>query len=110
MLDGLGLRCLPKTSGSKGLQLYLPLNGAEATFEATKAFSRAVAEVLAAAEPDLVVATQAKTRRRGRVLVDWFQNDRSKTTVGVYSLRAPHAADRLDARHVGRGRGVRGLR
>ncbi|HEY5143314.1 MAG TPA: DNA ligase D [Solirubrobacteraceae bacterium] len=88
MLEGLGLRCLPKTSGSKGLQLYLPLNGAEATFEATKAFSRAVAEVLAAAEPDLVVATQAKTRRRGRVLVDWFQNDRSKTTIGVYSLRA----------------------
>ncbi len=88
MLEGLGLRCLPKTSGSKGLQLYLPLNTAEATFDATKAFSRAVAEVLAAAEPDLVVATQAKTRRRGRVLVDWFQNDRSKTTIGVYSLRA----------------------
>ena len=88
MLDGLGLRVFPKTSGSKGLQLYLPLNGAEASFDAAKGFSRAVAEVLAREEPALVVAAQAKARRRGKVLVDWYQNDRSKTTVAAYSLRA----------------------
>ncbi len=88
MLAGLGLRSVVKTSGSKGLQVYVPLGGDGASFDETKAFSRAVAQTLSAAEPDLVVAQQAKAKRAGRVLVDWMQNDAAKTTVAVYSLRA----------------------
>ena len=88
MLEGVGLHAVPKTSGSKGLQVYVPLNTAEATFADTKAFAKTVAEVLQAGRPDLVVARQAKDLRAGRVLVDWYQNDRAKTTIGVYSPRA----------------------
>jgi bifunctional non-homologous end joining protein LigD len=87
MFEGLGLECFAKTSGSKGMQVYLPLNG-EATFAQTKAFSKAVAELLAREEPELVVARQTKSARAGKVLVDWSQNDVNKTTVSVYSLRA----------------------
>ncbi len=88
MLEGLGLRSFAKTSGSKGLQVYMPLNRPEATFDAAKGFAKAVAELLAREEPGLAVATQAKSARRGKVLIDWAQNDRAKTTVAVYSLRA----------------------
>ena len=88
MLEGLGLTSFVKTSGSKGLQLYLPLNRPDASFDATKAFAKVVAELLAREEPSLVVATQAITARKGRVLIDWAQNDRARTTVGAYSLRA----------------------
>jgi bifunctional non-homologous end joining protein LigD len=87
MFDGLGLECFAKTSGSKGMQVYLPLNS-EATFAQTKAFSKAVAELLAREEPGLVVARQTKSARTGKVLVDWGQNDVNKTTINVYSLRA----------------------
>jgi bifunctional non-homologous end joining protein LigD len=87
MFEGLGLECYAKTSGSKGMQVYLPLNS-EATFAQTKAFSKAVAELLAREEPGLVVARQTKSARGGKVLVDWGQNDVNKTTVNVYSLRA----------------------
>lgn len=87
MLDELGLRAQAKTSGSKGLQLHVPLDRA-ATYEATKAFAHAVAALLERRRPDEVVSTMAKARREGRVLVDWSQNDAKKTTVGVYSLRA----------------------
>jgi bifunctional non-homologous end joining protein LigD len=87
MFEGLGLECFAKTSGSKGMQVYLPLNS-EATFAQTKAFSKAVAELLAREEPGLVVARQTKSARAGKVLVDWGQNDVNKTTVNVYSLRA----------------------
>ena len=69
------------------MQVYLPLNS-EATFAQTKAFSKAVAELLAREEPGLVVARQTKSARAGKVLVDWGQNDVNKTTVNVYSLRA----------------------
>jgi bifunctional non-homologous end joining protein LigD len=90
MFEGLGLQCFAKTSGSKGMQVYLPLNS-EATFAQTKAFSKTVAELLAREEPGLVVARQTKSARAGKVLVDWGQNDVNKTTVSVYSLRAmPH--------------------
>jgi bifunctional non-homologous end joining protein LigD len=82
----LGLECLAKHSGSKGIQVYVPLNTA-ATFEQTKSYSRAVAQALERAEPDLVVSKQKKELRKGKVLVDWSQNDFSKTTVAVYSLR-----------------------
>jgi bifunctional non-homologous end joining protein LigD len=68
----LGLECFPKHSGSKGIQVYVPLNTA-ATYERTK--------------PELVVSRQKKELREGKVLVDWSQNDYSKTTVAVYSLR-----------------------
>jgi bifunctional non-homologous end joining protein LigD len=88
MFEGLGLQAFAKTSGSKGMQIYVPLNNDEATFAQTKSFSRAVAELLAREEPGLVVARQTKSARKGKVLVDWSQNDDSKTTVNVYSLRA----------------------
>jgi bifunctional non-homologous end joining protein LigD len=87
MFDGLGLQCFAKTSGSKGMQVYVPIN-AEATYAQTKGFSKAVAELLAREEPGLVVARQTKSARGGKVLVDWSQNDEHKTTVNVYSLRA----------------------
>ena len=88
MFEGLGLQSFAKTSGSKGLQVYVPINSENVTFERTKPFARAVAETLEAAQPDLVVSRMTKTRRAGKVLVDWSQNDAKKTTVCVYSLRA----------------------
>jgi bifunctional non-homologous end joining protein LigD len=87
MFEGLRLRSYPKTSGSKGLQVYVPLNG-EATYEQTKPFAKAVAETLERKFPDRVVSRMVKSRRAGKVLVDWSQNDRHKTTANVYSLRA----------------------
>jgi bifunctional non-homologous end joining protein LigD len=87
MFDGLGLQCFAKTSGSKGMQVYVPING-PATFAQTKAFSKTVAELLAREEPKLVVARQTKSARTGKVLVDWGQNDINKTTINAYSLRA----------------------
>jgi bifunctional non-homologous end joining protein LigD len=88
MFEHLGLQSFAKTSGSRGLQVYLPLNSREVTYEQTKPFAKAVAELLAGAEPDLVVSQMTKARRTGRVLIDWSQNDRNKTTICVYSLRA----------------------
>jgi len=88
MFGNLGLRCFAKTSGNKGLQVYVPLNAAGATYDATKGFARAVAELLESAEPDLVVSRMAKSLRSGKVFVDYSQNDEHKTTVCVYSLRA----------------------
>jgi bifunctional non-homologous end joining protein LigD len=88
MFEHLGLRTLVKTSGSKGLQVYIPLNDPAVTYEQTKPFARAVAELLEAEEPELVVSRMTKTRREGRVLIDWSQNDEKKTTVCAYSLRA----------------------
>jgi bifunctional non-homologous end joining protein LigD len=81
------LQSWAKTSGSKGLQLYVPLNMA-ATFDQTKALSRALAEHLEREHPELVVHRMLKSLRGGKVLVDWSQNDEHKTTVCVYSLRA----------------------
>ena len=87
MLSGLGLECFPKTSGSKGLQVYLPLNS-RTGYERTKAFARAVAQTLEKDSPDAVISRMKKELRKGKVFVDWSQNDRAKTTVAVYSLRA----------------------
>ncbi|MGH9077609.1 MAG: non-homologous end-joining DNA ligase [Acidimicrobiales bacterium] len=86
-LDRLGLRAWVKTSGSKGLQVYLPLN-TDVTYAESKPWSQAMAQVLERAHGDLVVSTQDKAARRARVLIDWSQNTASKTTVGAYSLRA----------------------
>jgi len=87
VLAGLGLQTLVKTSGSKGLQVYLPLN-TPATYEGTAGFSRHLAQLLERQGPDQVVSVQRKDLRRGKVLVDWSQNARHKTTVCAYSLRA----------------------
>jgi bifunctional non-homologous end joining protein LigD len=87
MFEQLGLRAYPKTSGSKGIQVYIPLN-TDVSYEQTKPFARAVAETLEAKFPERVVSRMAKSRRRDRVLIDWSQNDPHKTTVCVYSLRA----------------------
>jgi bifunctional non-homologous end joining protein LigD len=88
MFSGLRLQCFAKTSGSKGLQVYVPLNTANVTYDVTKPFAKAVAELLEREEPGLIVSRQTKSLRRGKVLVDWSQNDEHKTTVNVYSLRA----------------------
>jgi bifunctional non-homologous end joining protein LigD len=87
MFEQLGLHSYPKTSGSKGIQVYIPLN-TDVSYEQTKPFARAVAETLEAKFPERVVSRMAKSRRRDRVLIDWSQNDPHKTTVCVYSLRA----------------------
>lgn len=87
LLQSLGLECLAKTSGSKGLQVYVPLNTA-VTYDATKAFAHAVALRLERQLPDRVVSKMLKKLRTGKVLVDWSQNDDHKTTINAYSLRA----------------------
>jgi bifunctional non-homologous end joining protein LigD len=87
VLDRFGLQGFTKTSGSKGLQVYVPLNRPH-THEQCSAFAQAVAQVLERARPDAVTATMRKSLRPGKVFVDWSQNSRHKTTVAVYSLRA----------------------
>jgi bifunctional non-homologous end joining protein LigD len=85
--EHLGLEAFPKTSGSKGMQVYVPLN-TPATYGDTKSFARGLAQVLERRQPGLVLSDMNKTRRKGKVFVDWSQNDEHKTTVNVYSLRA----------------------
>jgi bifunctional non-homologous end joining protein LigD len=87
LLAEMKLKSWAKTSGSKGLQVYVPLNTA-VTYDDTKGLSRALAEHLERAHVDLVVSKMLKSLRTGKVLVDWSQNDEHKTTVCVYSLRA----------------------
>jgi bifunctional non-homologous end joining protein LigD len=82
-----GLESFPKTSGSKGLQVYVPLN-TPTTYEVTKTFAQALAKLLESEHPQLVVSEMKKELRTGKVFVDWSQNDEHKTTVSVYSLRA----------------------
>lgn len=86
-LESLKLSSFPKTSGSKGLQLYVPLN-TPVNYEQTKALSRRLAEQLESEHPELVVSKMGKNLRAGKVFMDWSQNDRHKTTVTPYSLRA----------------------
>jgi bifunctional non-homologous end joining protein LigD len=87
LLGAMKLKSFAKTSGSKGLQLYVPLN-TPATFDETKDLSRALAQVLEREHRDLVTSNMSKTLRKGKIFVDWSQNDEHKTTVCVYSLRA----------------------
>jgi bifunctional non-homologous end joining protein LigD len=87
MFEQLGLRCFAKTSGSKGLQVYVPLNG-DATYAVCKPFAREVALTIERAQPELALSRMTKALRGGKVLIDWSQNDQRKTTVAVYSLRA----------------------
>ena len=86
-LTRLSLDCYPKTSGSKGMQIYVPLN-ADVTYDQTKPFANGLARLLEKQHPKLIVSSMKKELRRGKVFIDWSQNDRHKTTVGVYSLRA----------------------
>lgn len=81
-----GLSAWPKTSGSKGLQLYVPVTVADG--ERTREYARELADRLAREAPDAVVSSMAKAKRVGRVLIDWSQNNPAKTTVAPYSLRA----------------------
>jgi bifunctional non-homologous end joining protein LigD len=87
IFDDLQLHSFPKTSGSKGLQIFVPLNVAT-TYEKTKAFALALAQRLEREHPEHVVSRMQKALRKGKVLIDWSQNDEHKTTVNVYSLRA----------------------
>ena len=87
VLGRLGFELFPKTSGSKGLQLYLPLN-TPATHEGASGFALAVAQLLEKHHPDRVLSQMTKALRTGKVFVDWSQNSRHKTTIGAYSLRA----------------------
>ena len=105
VLDRLaGLECIAKTSGSKGLQLYVPLNTPH-THEHCSSFALAVAQVLEKHHPHRVTSVMKKSVRPGKVFIDWSQNSRHKTTVAVYSLRArprptvstPVTWDELDA-------------
>lgn len=88
VLDSLGLDSYPKTSGSKGLQVYVPLNVPRLTYDRTKAFAHALAQLLEREAPELVVSKMTRSLRKGKVFIDWSQNDAHKTTVSVYSLRA----------------------
>jgi len=87
IFDELELQSYAKTSGSKGLQVYVPLN-TPVTYAQTKPFARALAELLERQHEELVVSSMKKSLREGKVLVDWSQNDEHKTTICVYSLRA----------------------
>jgi bifunctional non-homologous end joining protein LigD len=87
LLTKIKLKSFAKTSGSKGLQVYVPLNTA-VTYDETKDLSRALAQHLEHDHADRVTSNMSKAVRKGKVFVDWSQNDEHKTTVCVYSLRA----------------------
>lgn len=87
LLSKMKLDAFPKTSGSKGLQVYVPLNTA-VTYDQTKGLSRSLAQNLEREHPDRVTSNMSKAVRKGKVFVDWSQNDQHKTTICVYSLRA----------------------
>jgi bifunctional non-homologous end joining protein LigD len=86
VLEHLNLRSWPKTSGRKGVQVYLPLNTG-VPYEEARPFAHAIALLLERQHPDRVVSKMTKALRRGKVLIDWSQNNRAKTTIGVYALR-----------------------
>lgn len=87
VLEGVDLDLFPKTSGSKGLQLYVPLN-TPSGFEQSSSFALAVAQLLEKRQPERVTSTMAKKERQGKVFIDWSQNSWFKTTVCAYSMRA----------------------
>jgi bifunctional non-homologous end joining protein LigD len=88
VLEHFGVECFAKTSGSKGMQIYVPLN-TRTSYEETRPFAQAIAQLLQKQTPDLVIAKMGKkTHRKGKVFIDWYQNNERKTTIAVYSLRA----------------------
>ncbi|HEX9019763.1 MAG TPA: non-homologous end-joining DNA ligase [Nitrospirota bacterium] len=88
LLSQMGLTSYLKTSGKKGLHVYVPLNRRETNFEDLKTYSRTVAEIMQKHYPDLVTAKMAKKERHAKVFINWSQNDASLTMISVYSLRA----------------------
>ena len=84
------LEMFPKVSGSRGMQVYVPLN-TKVTYDVTRPLAKSIAELLEREHPDLVIAEMTKASRAGRVFIDWSQNSDFKTTVSVYSLRAKRA-------------------
>ncbi len=88
LLFRMNLESYVKTSGKKGLHVYVPLNHKKTTFEDTKTFSRTVAGIMQKHYPDLVTARMDKKYRKAKVFINWSQNDASKTMICVYSLRA----------------------
>jgi bifunctional non-homologous end joining protein LigD len=87
IFDHFGMQSFPKTSGSKGMQIYIPLN-TKTSYHETKQFAHALARLLEHEHPELVVSDMKKAVRTNKIFVDWSQNDQHKTTIGVYSLRA----------------------
>jgi bifunctional non-homologous end joining protein LigD len=88
VLAQLDLECFAKTSGSKGMQLYVPLN-TKTSYEETRPFAQALAQLIAKGDPENILAKMGKkTDRSGKVFIDWYQNNERKTTIAVYSLRA----------------------
>jgi Predicted eukaryotic-type DNA primase len=86
-LEALGMQSFAKTSGSKGLQVYVPLN-TPTTYEKTKTLALTLAQLLERKFPKTIVSKMQRSLRSGKVFVDWSQNDDHKTTVNAYSLRA----------------------
>ena len=107
MFDGLGLQSFPKVSGSKGIQIYVPLNTG-VTYAAAQPFARSVAELLEKQHPKLIVSAMSKALRKKKVMIDWSQNSQSKTTVCVYAMRAkrdePFISMPLTWREIARAR------
>jgi bifunctional non-homologous end joining protein LigD len=102
IFDHFRLQSFPKTSGSKGMQVYVPLN-TKTSYGETKSFAHAIARLLEQEHPELVVSDMKKAVRTNRVFVDWSQNDEHKTTISVYSLRArerPTVSTPLEWREV----------
>ena len=103
------MQCFAKTSGSKGLQVYVPLN-TPISYAETKPLALAFAQHLEQEDPKGVLSNMNKELRSGKVFVDWSQNDDHKTTVCVYSMRArerptvstPVTWDEVDAHHAGK--------
>jgi bifunctional non-homologous end joining protein LigD len=91
IFEHFGLKAFAKTSGSKGLQIYVPLN-TKTSYDETKPFANAMARLLEHEHPGLVVSDMKKALRTNKILVDWSQNDQHKTTISVYSLRAREQA------------------
>ncbi len=103
LLTDLGLESFIKTSGSKGLHMLVPLNGSNPTFDQTKSFARAIATMVQKEDAARVTATMSKSLRTGKVFVDWSQNDRNKTTVCCWSMRAtmePSVSSLIEWDHV----------
>ena len=114
LLDDLDLIAVVKTSGGKGLHISVPLNGANVTHDDTKQFALALGQTLAARDKRRVTVDMAKAQRKGKVFVDWSQNDRHKTTICAYSLRiadrptasTPMSWDELEAALEAEDRGA----
>jgi bifunctional non-homologous end joining protein LigD len=110
VFDGLGLQSFPKVSGSKGVQVYVPLN-TDVTYAAVQPFAKSVAELLQKQHPKLIVSAMSKALRKKKVLIDWSQNSQSKTTVCVYAMRAkrdePFISMPLTWREIARARTTR---